>query len=434
MNYDEILNKLTSKSFFSQFSGLYRMKKTMEHFGNPEEKLRVIHVAGTNGKGSVCAMLHSVLKEAGYRVGLFTSPYIHDFRERIQINGRKIPKQKLVEIAEEVFAYTDRLYDAPNQFELLTIIALLYFEREGCDIVVLETGLGGTFDPTNIVPHPLCSVIMNIGLDHCAILGNTIEEIALAKAGIIKNGHDVVIYPSCKEAVEVLTAEALKKQAIPHFVDISQFKQLPDVPRFEHFRYRGYDIELNLLGKHQQKNCAVAIEVIRILNKGQFFISDIDIIQGLSHVDWPVRMELLHTSPDLYLDGGHNPQCIRAAEEFFSGSAFVGKKIHVVTGMLADKDYRTMLAILKEFASDIRFYRFEHARAIPKEDIPGLCEQFGLTAIDNLTDAVTQLVNDGSERDVILCIGSLYMTDCIRSLFKEEMNEEAEESAESEAE
>lgn len=424
MNYDEALNKLTSKSFFSKFSGLYRMKKTMEHFGNPEERLSIIHVAGTNGKGSVCAMLHSVLMEAGYKVGLFTSPYIHDFRERIQINGKKIPKASLTEIAEKVFEYTDRLYDTPNQFELLTIIALLYFERQGCDVVILETGLGGTFDPTNIVPHPLCSVIMNIGLDHCAILGNTIEEIAAAKAGIIKNGHDVVIYPSCKEAVDVLTSTAFKKNAIPHFVDLDCLKQLDYISQYEHFRYRNYDIRLNLLGKHQQKNCAVAIEVIRLLNKGQFFISDQDITKGLSHVNWPVRMELLHNGPDLYLDGGHNPQCIMAAWEFFKGPAFFGRKIHVVTGMLSDKDYKSMISILKNFAEDIRFYRFENARAISNDDVHALCDEYGLILIDNLEDTILQLVESVNSDEVILCIGSLYMTDRIRSLFKEEQNDE----------
>ena len=235
MTYEEILTKLTSKSFFSQFAGLYRMKKTMEYFGNPEDSLKVIHVAGTNGKGSVSAMLHSVLKEAGYRVGLFTSPYIHDFRERIQINGELIPKESLTAIAEEVMNYTDTLSDAPNQFELLTIIALLYFSRENCDIVVLETGLGGTYDPTNIVPNPLCSVIMNIGLDHCKILGNTIAEIASAKAGIIKKDCNVVLYPSCPEAMEVLMKTAEARNAPVSTVDLALLKPLPAVPHFEHF-------------------------------------------------------------------------------------------------------------------------------------------------------------------------------------------------------
>ncbi len=417
MTYDDILTKLTSKSFFSQFAGLYRMKKTMEYFGNPEESLKVIHVAGTNGKGSVSAMLHSVLKEAGYRVGLFTSPYIHDFRERIQINGELIPKETLTEIATEVMNYTDTLSDVPNQFELLTIIALLYFSREKCDIVVLETGLGGTYDPTNIIPNPLCSVIMNIGLDHCKILGDTIPEIASAKAGIIKKDCDVVLYPSCQEAMEVLMKTAESKNAPVHTVDLALLKPLPAVPHFEHFRYRDYDIELRLLGKHQQKNCATAIEVIRVLNKTDYYISDIDIIRGMANVEWPARMELLNSKPAVYLDGGHNPQCIAAAEEFFATSAFVGRRIHILTGILADKDYRSMLSIMNEFADDITFFRFDHPRAIPEEELIGLCEEFQLKRTDDPEGWIGRYMRKGNEKDVILCIGSLYMTDRIRTFF-----------------
>ena len=420
MTYDEILTKLTSKSFFSKFAGLNRMKQTMEHFGNPEESLPVVHVAGTNGKGSVCAMLHSVLCEAGYRVGLFTSPYLHDFRERIQINGEQIPKEKLTALAEEVFAYTDTLTETPNQFELLTILAFLYFSREKCDIVILETGLGGTFDPTNIVTKPLACVIMNIGLDHCAILGNSIEEIADAKAGIIKEGVPVVLYPSCEEALIVLKKRAEEKHAEAVTVDLKQLKQLPAVPNFEHFRYLAYDVECNLLGRHQQKNCAVCIETIRLLSDSGFPVSETELLHGLADVYWPGRMELLHRKPAVYVDGGHNPQCISAAEDFFNGPAFAGKRIHVVTGILADKDYRTMLSLIRGFAADIRFWRFDHPRAIAEEDLPGLCDEFDMTLIDNPDDAIKELVENGTDNDIILCIGSLYMTDRIRSLFREE--------------
>lgn len=424
MTYEEILEKLTGKSFFNRFAGLTRMRKTMAHFGNPEERLSVVHVAGTNGKGSVCAMLHSVLRAAGYKVGLFTSPYIHDFRERIQINGKMISKRKLTELATEVMAYTDRLPEPPNQFELLTIIALLYYEREQCDIVILETGLGGTFDPTNIVPKPLCSVIMNIGLDHCAILGNTLSRIADAKAGIIKDHCDVVMYPSEKEAMDVLTAQALKKNSRIHYVDKELLKELSPIPNAEHFRYKELEIELNLLGKHQQLNCCAALETIAVLNRSRFFISDDDITNGLFRVDWPVRMELLHRKPSVYLDGGHNPQCIEAAKAFFQRAEFSGMRIHVLASMLADKDYRTMLTILKSFAADIHFYRFDHPRAIPEAEIPALCEEFGMEAVTNPEETLKALSKKGKERDLVLIIGSLYLADRIRSIYKKPMAEE----------
>ncbi len=418
MNYDQIVNKLTSTSFFSSFAGLYRMKKTMDHFGNPEAILPTIHVAGTNGKGSVCAMLHDILKAAGYKVGLFTSPYLHCIRERIRINGDMISEEAMARIGTTVCNYCDKLYEPPNQFELLTIMAFLYFVEEHCDIVVLETGLGGTFDPTNIVPNPLASVIMNIGPDHCKILGDTIPKIAAAKAGIIKKRCDVVIYPSDQKAVDVITAVALQQDAKPHLVEKEHIKALPPVPGYEHFSYKGIELYLNLLGEHQRYNCAVALEVIRLLNLRNYFISEEDMKAALKHVDWPGRMELLRSAPDVYLDGGHNPQCMEAAATFFRSERFSGRKLHIFAGFVADKEYETMLLQLKELSSDILLYRFAHPRGLSEEECHRLCEAHGLTLVENATDALTKLVSTCHNEDVILCIGSLYMADEIRSIFK----------------
>lgn len=393
------------------------METILAHFGNPERSLKVIHVAGTNGKGSVCAMLHGILKEAGYKTGLYTSPYIHDFRERIQINGELIPKRKLTAIAQEVFSFTDTLSERPNQFELITVIALLYFSREKCDFVVLETGLGGTFDATNVVKEPVLTVIMNIGLDHCEILGNTLSEIAVAKAGILKPGCNAVFYPSEREALYVLVKRAEEIKAPYTLTDASKLRECRPLPGFEHFQYKGHSVRLNLLGKHQIRNAMVAMEGADILRKKGLKITWRCVGNALSHISWPVRMEQVHRDPDVYIDGGHNPQCIAAAEEFFKEPRFAGRTIHVLTGMLGDKDYRAMAGILKRFTNDVYFYRFPHKRAISEEKMTDFLAEFCFKSTDNPEETLRYLCNTVPKDDIILCVGSLYMTDRLRCFF-----------------
>ncbi len=418
MTYSEIVNKLTSTSFFSSFAGLYRMKKTMEYFGNPEERLSCIHVAGTNGKGSVCSMLHAILKEAGYKVGLFTSPYLHCIRERIQINSEMISETDFARIGNRVMDYCDKLYEPTNQFELLTIMALLYFEEQHCDIVILETGLGGTYDPTNIIPSPIASVITNIGLDHCKILGDTIEKIAVSKAGIIKKNCDVVIYPIEHAAREVITSYALKQDARIHYVDDDEISKKTPIDGYEHFVYKDTEVVLNLLGEHQVRNCSLVLEVIRLLNSRNYFISSADVDTALRTVTWPGRLELLHRKPDVYLDGGHNPQCIAAVSDFIRTRVHDKGKLHIVTGIVSDKDYKQMLKMLSELSSRLYFYRFENPRALTDEEYQPLEERYGLQTTYNIKDTLCYLLETINSDDVILCIGSLYMVDEIRSMFR----------------
>ncbi len=420
MTYDEIVNRLTSTGFFSSFAGLYRMKKIMDHFDNPEETLACIHVAGTNGKGSVCAMLHGILKEAGYKVGLFTSPYLHCIRERIQINGEMISEDDFAKIGSIAFDYCDKLYEAPNQFELLTIMALLYFREQNCDLVILETGLGGTYDPTNIVPAPLASVIMNIGLDHCKVLGNTIDKIAMAKAGIIKKNCDVVVYPSERASLDIITAQALRQDAKLHFVDPEEIRALAPLQGYEHFMYKGIPVTLNLPGEHQRYNCAVALEVVSLLNSRNYYISAVDMDNALQHVYWPGRMELLHEKPAVYLDGGHNPQCIEAAKAYFQKKEFQGRPLSIVTGIVADKDYETMLTKLSEMSKQLYFYRFSNPRALSDETYRVLEEKYQLCTTDNVEQTLQYLLDTLPKNAIVLCIGSLYMAAEIRSFFGKE--------------
>lgn len=419
MNYEELVNRLTSKSFFSPSAGLYRMKKMMDHFGNPEERLSFIHVAGTNGKGSVCAMLHGILNEAGYRVGLFTSPYIHDFRERIQISGEWIEKEALVEIGEAVLAYTEKLYEPPNQFEILTMIAMLYFVKKQCDVVILETGLGGTYDSTNVIPRSLVSIITNIGLDHCAVLGNTIPQIAAAKAGIIKPRGNVVLYPSGKEALDVITAVAMKQDARLFYVDKSDVHRYTASPDWEELEYKGMRVRLNLPGEHQCYNCALVLEAVRILNQGAFFITDSDIETALARVSWPGRLELVRRSPRVYVDGGHNPQGIRAVLAFLR-ERFPKQKHYFLVGILKDKDYRTMLTELKEDAEKLFFLRVSHPRGFSEEECEELCEEYGMEPVTEIRPLIPRLLAEVSSDSVICCTGSLYLADRFLQEWKED--------------
>ncbi len=419
MNYEELVNRLTSKSFFSASAGLYRMRKILEHFGNPEDGIDFIHVAGTNGKGSVCIMLHNILKEAGYRVGLYTSPYIHDFRERIQVNGELIDKEELVFIGEEVLAYTEKLYEQPNQFELITIIAFLYFKRKCCDVVVLETGLGGTFDPTNVITKSLLSIITNIGFDHCAILGNTIEQIAAAKGGIIKQGGSVLLYPSEKAALEVLSAMALKQNARIYYVDKSDVKRGKPTTAEEKFQYKGISVELSLLGEHQCYNCATVLEAVRILNQGSFYIGDDTICNALKKTSWPGRMEKINRKPPIFIDGGHNPQGIQAVQAFIK-ERFPKKEHWYLVGILKDKAFSSMIEELKENGQRIGFLRFEHPRGFSEEEFYEVCEQYNLEPVTDLKSTAASWKKEAGSKAVICCTGSLYLADVFKKVWLEE--------------
>ncbi|MBR5712522.1 MAG: bifunctional folylpolyglutamate synthase/dihydrofolate synthase [Lachnospiraceae bacterium] len=409
MTYEQVLERLTNTEFFSAFAGLYRMRAMLRYFDDPQDAIPCVHVAGTNGKGSVCSVLDSVLRQAGYRVGLFTSPYLVDFRERIRVNGEMIPKEDLARIGTEVYEYLGRSFAPANQFELLTVIAFLYFRHAKCDIVILETGLGGTYDPTNAVSAPLCSVITNIGLDHCKVLGNTIPEIAAAKAGIIKRGRDVCVYPVVREAQDVITEFARRADAPIHVVDCDELVQLPAVSGYEHFSYKGLEVMLSLRGLHQQYNAATAMEAIRVINENGFYISDRDIVCGMKTVKWPARLEKLCAKPVVFLDGGHNPQCMRAVADWFKTGEYAGRPLTVITGMVADKDVRSMLSVVSEMTDKIYFYRFENKRALSEEEVDKLCEEFGMERVYSLAEICETLFSSAGNKDVFLITGSLYL-------------------------
>ena len=325
--------------------GLSRVRELLHRLGDPQDGLQFVHIAGTNGKGSTAAMLASILRAAGYTTGLFTSPYLERFAERMQVNGAPVPDAEFAAVCQTLQPCIAAMDDPPTEFELVTAAAMLWFRRRGCDVVVLEVGLGGRLDATNVISAPACAVITNIGLDHTEILGGTLAQIAREKAGILKPGTCAVSYPQAQEVRSVLR-EICAQRGIPLTeVDVSAIVPLTDSVDGQTFTYRGAEYALPLLGAHQLRNAAVALETVAALRARGWRIPDATVHAGLAQVRWPARFELLRRAPWFVLDGGHNPQCAQTVADNLA-RYFPGRRITLLVGVLADKDYPAMFAAL----------------------------------------------------------------------------------------
>ena len=339
MTYENVLEKIHSLLSFGSRPGLDRILSLLDRMGNPQDKLKYIHVAGTNGKGSTCAMLSSVLVASGYKTGLFISPYITDFRERIQINNEMISKETLANAVEETFPLIEKLQSEGiiiTEFEYVNALEFYIHAKENCDIVVLETGMGGLLDCTNVIKPPLCSVITTIGLDHTAILGDTIEKIAAQKCGIIKSGSVAVTSEQAENAMIVIeqTAEKLNVPLVKsESVNLNVTSETLEGSDFE---YNGRKIHINLAGNHQLENAKTALAAIESVRKrGLLNITDDDISVGFSKAVNPARFELLSKNPVVILDGAHNPNGIEALKNAVR-NFLDGKKITAELQFLGD--------------------------------------------------------------------------------------------------
>lgn len=417
MTYQEALSYIHSVSWKGSVPGLSRTRELLARLGNPQEKLKFVHIAGTNGKGSTAAMLASVFRAAGYRTGLYTSPFILCFNERMQVDGEMISDEELAEITEFVRPHAEAMQDHPTEFELVTAIAMVYFMRHKCDIVSLEVGLGGELDSTNVISTPEASVICNIGLDHTEVLGDTLEKIASAKAGIIKGG-DAVIYRG-KPSVEQVFADACARTgARLHKADF-------DGIHLKHADFTGQvfdlgarkDLEIPLLGEHQLKNAAVVVATVDALTAKGWKISEEQLRRGLKTVSWPGRFELLRKKPVFFVDGGHNPQCMAALaknlEQYLSG-----RRLIALTGVMADKDYSDMYRTMAPYFSAFVTVTPENPRALPAEKLAEMLAQFGkpVTACASVKEGVETAIRLASgENDAVVAFGSLYMVGDIRT-------------------
>lgn len=428
MNYNEALEYIHKINWCFCNPGLERIEHLCKALGNPQKRLKFIHVAGTNGKGSFCAMLSEILKSAGYKTGLFTSPYIKTFNERMAINGEMISNEELASLTEYIKPVADAMEEKPTEFELITAIAFEFFARHNCDYVVLECGLGGRLDSTNIVDSSVLSVITGIALDHTSILGDTVEKIAYEKAGIIKSGVPCLWCGENEDAKRVISKRANELHSPIYAVDHSKTKVTSFDLSGTVFSYNEYeDIFIPLLGEYQPFNAANVLCAVDILRSMGLDISDCNVRAGMKSVVWHARFEIISKSPLVIADGGHNPEGVTSAVNSVK-RYFKDKKLNVITGVMADKDTEYIASQIGSVASHVFCITPDNPRALPAEKYAELYKNMGVCAshYSSVKDAVYASMKRALETGTdVLCVGSLYMylevSDCVK-LFNKENN------------
>ena len=411
MTPEEALTYIHSVCWKGSIPGLGRTQELLQKMGNPQNQLQFVHIAGTNGKGSTAAMTASILRKAGYRTGLYTSPYIFRFHERMQVDGQCISDEELAEITEFVKPLAESMEDHPTEFELVTCIAMEYFKRHHCDVVSLEVGMGGELDSTNVIQSPLVAVLTNIGLDHTEFLGDTLEKICETKSKIIKPGTIAVTYrekPSVEAVIEARCKEVGAKWMPADFDSIHLVSASLEGQVFDWGPYLG--IHLPLLGKHQLYNAAVVLTIVKALRERGLTISDEAMREGIASVSWPGRFELVARNPLFIVDGGHNPQCIEALVNNVR-DYLGGKRLTILTGVLADKDYSDMYQDMAQYAAEFVTVTPPNPRALPAQELKTYLERFGkpVTACDTVAEGVALAKKLAGADGVVLAYGSLYM-------------------------
>lgn len=413
--------------------GLERIRELLERLGRPQDRLKFVHVAGTNGKGSICAYLASILSAAGHRTGMFTSPYIERFEERIRVDGVMISPDELRDVTlavrEHAEAMAEETGDHPTEFELMTAVALEHFARCGCDIVVLEVGLGGRLDSTNVIDAPEACVIARIGLDHTALLGNTLAAIAGEKAGIVKEGSAVVSWPQEPEAMAVIEHAAAEhgcELRMPDFAQLEEgaVKWGDGASPFRPFSYKEWaDLRTGILGSYQPQNATVALEAVDVLRGRGWRIPDEAVRAGVAQTRWPGRFEIVEggSSPDgfaIVVDGGHNPQGARALADSLA-EVFPGRRSVFVIGVLEDKDYPRMLEDVLPLGSAFVCVTPDNPRALPAhklarairwtgQDLLGCSACVNPVVARDFEDAIRRARELAGSDGLICAFGSLY--------------------------
>lgn len=413
MNCSEAIEYIHSINWCFCKPGLDRIKALCHMLGDPQKELKFIHVAGTNGKGSFCSMLDSVLRRAGYRTGMFTSPYIRYFNERICFDGAPISDEELAEVTSYVRPFADSMEEKPTEFELITAIGFEYFRRRGCDVVILETGMGGRLDSTNIIEAPLLSVITGIALDHTAYLGDTIEKIAYEKAGIIKKDCPALFGGNDESALSVIRDYADEVGAPLYVTDRGSIRNVRTTLDGTSFDFEELsDIRLGLLGLYQPYNAANVKTAVDILNKtGAMQIPSEAVYEGFSEARWHARFELIGTDPTVIYDGAHNPEGIAAAVRSIK-AYFPDKKVYVLSGVMKDKDYNCISADLSTVASRAFTVTPDNPRALDARDYASVLSAHGINAapFDTLEDGLSSALDAARSNDTpLVCLGSLYM-------------------------
>ena len=421
MNYEQALSYLNSRHVFGSQMGLERITKLMDYLDNPQKHLRFVHIAGTNGKGSTSSFVFHMLKEAGYKVGLFTSPYIQRFNERIQVVDQEITNEEIALILTKIRDIIEQNWgedEGPTWFEVLTAMCFMYFKKQGCDIVVLEVGLGGDLDSTNVIDSSEVSIITTISYDHMEILGNTLEQIASKKAGIIKQGGTVVVYPQGESVTEVIKDKCNKQSAAINLVRESDIVPKTYSLQGQVFSYKNNDYSIKMLGQYQVYNACVALEsVLQLIKKG-YNITAEQIKCGLKKATWPGRMELVSKDPIFLLDGAHN---IQGATMLASNLKilFPNKKFVFIVGFLAHKEYGKMLEQVMPMADRFITVTPKDQKALDAGELAAYINARGgnATISSSVGDAIEQ-AKDIAVSDTYICaFGSLYYIGMVRDYF-----------------
>lgn len=404
----EYINGFTKSG--GKIKDLSRAIKLMNHLGNPQNGMKFVHIAGTNGKGSVLELMSQSLINAGYKTGQFTSPYIQCYEDRIRINGENIPHDDVAELCTEVSAAaTDDQY---SQFEITMAIAFLYFKKEKCDIVFLEAGIGGLLDSTNIIENPLVSVITSISLDHTAILGNTVEQISMQKAGIIKPGRPAVVSWNNRNVFNIFEKECILKGSELIIPEQSEFKDTNVDENGCSFEYAGQSFRLKMHGSHQIINAATSLKTLEILKNERFNISDQNIAEAFESVQVPSRMEVIKGTPDIIIDGGHNPAGVSA---MLSTLMSMGKdNVVIIFGMVSDKDAKCAADMISSYAKAVICVDGFAFNAVDRYKLADMlkCETYAASSDEAFP--LAKMTARRYNASIVVC-GSLYLTSKMRS-------------------
>lgn len=450
MNSENLLNKSIEKiGEFNRFGskpGLERVSELLNRVGNPQRELKVIHVGGTNGKGSVCRYVYSVLQRAGYKTGLFISPYIEEFTERIEYDGKQISPEDLyritVSVTDKAAEMVSEGLESPTEFEVLTAIAMLYFKDKEADAVVLEVGLGGRGDSTNVIDQPMVTCITSVSFDHMDYLGDTIEMIAAEKAGIMKAGRPVVFCSDDEAVIDVISKKAQELQA-PAFnvkdydpvvksggIDYAEFSVTIDGKRYE-------NAKTGMPGVHQIGNAECAIKIVHILNEEfGFAVSEKDLLEGIREAKMPGRIEVMSENPLIVLDGSHNRDSIRVLREWCRSNFDAEDRLLIVTGVLSDKEYELMAEMLADIGTDFIVTEPDNPRKLDGDLYKSVIEKYlgdkgKVTVIKNAEVAAVNAINECSVTNGgkyvykgLIFTGSLYMIGVVRKVMKSILTED----------
>lgn len=403
--------------------GLTVMEELLRRLHNPEKSLRMVHIAGTNGKGSILTFMEQIFLSSGYHTGRYVSPAVGVYEERFLIDGKAIGKEAIPSCVEKVKKAAEQMEQetgfVPTVFEIETAMAFLLFQEAKVSIVFLETGMGGRLDATNVIEKPLLSVIASVSHDHLGVLGNNLTEIAVEKAGIIKDGCDTLLYPMNPEEVKnVMYRTCQDRKSICHEVDLNRLDVIEERPDGSIFSYGRYKkLEIALPGKHQIYNAATAVEAAEILKKW-FCVSEFHIEEGLRRARWQARLEKISEKPLIYLDGAHNEDAAKRLGEFVN-THFREKRVVAVAGVLADKEYDKIMSHVLPYAAKTATVTPDNKRALSSQELLGTVKKYCPDAIDAKTveNGLIWALSEAGKEDVILIFGSLSFMGEIREYY-----------------